>query len=85
MSYAVKITRTAIKQFRKLAPPYQGNIAIAIISLGNKPSPVAARKLANSSNDWRIRVGDYRVLYEIDEVERQVTIWRIAHRREAYH
>ena len=84
MSYSVKITRTATKQFRKLTSPYQGNIAIAIISLGSKPSPAGAKKLTNSVNDWRIRIGDYRVLYEIDDVERQVIIWDIAHRREAY-
>lgn len=41
-------------------------------------------KLAGKSHDWRVRVGDYRILYEVDDEERSVVIWRIAHRREVY-
>ncbi|HCB50588.1 MAG TPA: plasmid stabilization protein, partial [Chloroflexi bacterium] len=39
--------------------------------------------MAGSRNDWRIRVGDCRVLYEVDTEQEVITIWRIAHRREA--
>ena len=84
MSYGLNITRTATKQFRKLDPVIQANVAIAIISLGGKPFPSGAKRLKNGGKDCRIRVGDYRILYELDDIERTVIVWRIAHRREAY-
>jgi mRNA interferase RelE/StbE len=41
-------------------------------------------KLAGSKNDWRIRIGDYRVVYEIDDARKRVRIFRVRHRREVY-
>jgi len=41
-------------------------------------------KITGSKNDWRIRIGDYRVIYEIDEKAKHVRIFRVRHRREAY-
>ena len=43
-----------------------------------------ARKLAGLENDWRIRVGDYRVIYDIEDVSRTIRVNRIRHRREVY-
>ena len=52
--------------------------------LAQDPRPSGCRKLSGSQNDWPIRIGDYRVLYEIDDKAKTVKVFRIKHRREAY-
>jgi mRNA interferase RelE/StbE len=52
--------------------------------LATNPRPSGCRKLAGSVHDWRIRVGDYRVIYEIADAVRIVRINRVRHRREVY-
>ena len=56
----------------------------AVRQLADQPRPPGVTKLAGTSHDWRVRVGDYRVLYEVDDEDRKVVVWRIAHRREVY-
>ena len=56
----------------------------AIMGLYDEPRPRNAKKLSGSSALWRIRVGDYRVLYEIVETEKEIKIYKIAHRKDAY-
>ncbi|MCA1659517.1 MAG: type II toxin-antitoxin system RelE/ParE family toxin [Verrucomicrobiaceae bacterium] len=51
-------------------------------ALAENPRPTGCRKLSGSENDWRIRVGDYRFIYEIADVIRAVRVHRIRHRRE---
>jgi mRNA interferase RelE/StbE len=55
-----------------------------IRTLAENPRPSGCRKLTGLKNDWRIRIGEYRVLYEIDERAKAVRIMRVRHRREAY-
>ncbi|MGD0919189.1 MAG: type II toxin-antitoxin system RelE/ParE family toxin [Thermodesulfobacteriota bacterium] len=55
-----------------------------IKTLDENPRPPSGRKLIGSKNDWRIRIGDHRVLYEIDEKAKAVRIMRVRHRREVY-
>jgi len=55
-----------------------------ILGLYDEPRPHNAKKLAGSGSGWRIRVGDYRVLYEIYDARKIVKVYRIAHRREVY-
>jgi mRNA interferase RelE/StbE len=54
----------------------------AIQALAQNPRPPGCRKLTGTENDWRIRVGDYRVIYEITDVLRVIRINRVRHRRE---
>jgi mRNA interferase RelE/StbE len=56
----------------------------AIVALADEPRPVGVRKLVGSESDWRIRVGEYRVVYEIDEKANKLTVMRVAHRRDVY-
>ena len=53
-------------------------------SLRVRTASFRSRKLAGRPNSWRIRVGDYRILYEIDDANQRVTVFRLAHRRDAY-
>jgi mRNA interferase RelE/StbE len=55
-----------------------------IKALAENPRPSGCRKLTGSKRDWRIRIGDYRVIYEIDEEAKAVRVMRVRHRREAY-
>jgi len=60
-------------------------VIAAIRALGAEPRPQGCRKLQGSPrDDYRIRVGDYRVVYEIDDRDKSVRIMRVHHRREAY-
>jgi mRNA interferase RelE/StbE len=56
----------------------------AILALGENPRPTGCRKLTGASRLWRIRVGDWRVVYEIDDPARIVDIQIVAHRRDVY-
>ncbi len=49
-----------------------------------EPRPHKSKKLAGGGSRWRIRIGDYRMLYEIDDTKKIVRIYRIAHRKEVY-
>lgn len=84
MAYRVTLTRTAFKEHSRLETNEQKRIDNALKSLIETPRPSGSKKLSGRQQDWRIRVGNYRILYEIDDDNQLVTIWRIAHRREAY-
>lgn len=56
----------------------------AIIGLARKPRPPGVKKLAGSRSDWRIHIGEYRIIYEIDDIAKTVTVLVVQHRRDAY-
>jgi mRNA interferase RelE/StbE len=55
-----------------------------IIVLASEPRPVGAVKLTGRGNDWRIRIGEYRLVYEIDDAHQTITILIVGHRRDVY-
>jgi mRNA interferase RelE/StbE len=75
--------RDAVRAYRRLHGPLRDRIRAAVDSLANEPRPVGAVKLAGR-DDFRIRVGDYRIVYAIDDHDHAVLVARIAHRREVY-
>ena len=81
MTYQVKLRQAAQKQLDKLAEQDYEIIAEAISALEKEPRPTRVRKLAESGL-WRIRVGNYRVVYAIDDKESLVTVVRVARRAE---
>jgi mRNA interferase RelE/StbE len=82
--YEVYIEKAAENDLKRLPTTSFQRIIPQIRTLAQNPRPSGCRKLTGSKNDWRIRVGDYRVLYEIDEKTRAVRIMRVRHRREVY-
>ena len=84
MGYSVELAPAAVRQFRKLARNIQLKLAGAINSLTDNPRPRGAVKLKGAHGVWRIREGDYRLIFEVREPDSIVLILRIAHRREAY-
>jgi len=84
MPYKVFIERNAEKNFRKTPRVIQRKIISAIVRLKINPRHLNVRKISGSENYYRIRVGDYRIVYEINDKEKKVNIFRIRHRKEAY-
>ncbi|OYT73773.1 MAG: type II toxin-antitoxin system mRNA interferase toxin, RelE/StbE family [Armatimonadetes bacterium CP1_7O] len=83
MSYTVQILPRAQRQLAKLPAEVYPRVRDALRALADEPRPVGCRKLVGRAG-WRLRVGSYRVIYEIDEEQRTVTILDIGHRREIY-
>jgi mRNA interferase RelE/StbE len=82
--YEVYVEKSAENDLKRLSTSTFHRIIPQIRTLAQNPRPSGCRKLTGSKNDWRIRVGDYRVLYEIDGKIRAVRIMRVRHRREVY-
>jgi mRNA interferase RelE/StbE len=82
--HKVLLERKAEKDLDRLPPDFHFRIVAAIRQLTNDPRPPGCRKLIGGTNDWRIRVGVYRVLYEIDDRAKILRINRVRHRRDVY-
>ncbi len=82
--YSVGYAPTARKELGKLDRQVARRIARAITALGARPRPAGRRRLVGYDELWRIRVGDYRVIYTIKDTELIVLALRIAHRSEVY-
>jgi mRNA interferase RelE/StbE len=82
--YEVHLERASENDLKRLPTTIFHRIIPQIRALAENPRPLGCRKLTGSKNDWRIRIGDYRVLYEIDEKVKAVRIMRVRHRREVY-
>ena len=82
--YRILLERSAERDLRRLAAEMHERVIAAIRGLAANPRPPGCRKLTRSQNDWRIRVGDYRVVYEIADDIRGVSVNRVRHRREVY-
>jgi mRNA interferase RelE/StbE len=85
--YRVVVERNAEKDLDRLDAVIRRRVITAIRALSDQPRPPGCRKLVGGTDDWRIRVGDYRILYEITEIAdaiRVVRVYRVRHRREVY-
>ena len=81
--YKLHVLRRAIKDIAKLPPEYIRLVSQHIDELAEEPRPPGVKKLHGRSG-YRIRVGIYRILYEIDDEAKIVTVYRVKHRRDAY-
>lgn len=81
--YKLTISRSATKEFEALTPHVIERVRRKIRSLTINPRPSGCKKL-EGQNRWRIRVGDWRILYEIDDRQRVVDVGAIRHRSKAY-
>lgn len=84
MSYSIHVDRSAVKFLQKLAKAEEVKIVNAIDSLANNPRPAGVKKLKGKFDCWRIRVGDYRVIYEIKDKACLILIIDIAYRKDVY-
>jgi mRNA interferase RelE/StbE len=82
--YTVEFTPRAARDFRKLAPEVRRRIAPKIDALTRNPRPNGAEKIRGGDDLYRIRVGDYRVLYQVKDQRLLVLVVQMGHRREIY-
>jgi mRNA interferase RelE/StbE len=83
-SYRVALAASAEKELQGLPAKVVARIMSRLEDLATSPRPRGCKKLKSGDTEWRIRVGDYRIIYEIDDTAKTVDVTRIAHRREAY-
>lgn len=82
--YRVVVERFPEKDLKRLSAEVRSRAVTAIQALARNPRPNGGRKLSGTENDWRIRVRDYRINYEIADEIRIVRINHVRHRREIY-
>ena len=82
--YTLLIKRSAERDLRRLPHAMFERVNERILALREDPRPPGVRKLVGALEGWRIRVGDYRILYQIDDDAQTVTVVRVKHRREVY-
>jgi len=82
-SYSLEIKRSAAKELAQLPPKDRGRIIARIQALAEDPRPVGAEKLSGQER-YRVRQGDYRILYEIEDQILRIMVVKIGHRRDVY-
>ncbi|HMM83264.1 MAG TPA: type II toxin-antitoxin system RelE/ParE family toxin [Terrimesophilobacter sp.] len=84
MTYSVTIAPAAERQLRKFDPQVRRRVHAAIELLAADPRPPKAIQLVGGAGEWRVRTGDYRIIYEIYDDRLLVLVLRVGHRREIY-
>jgi len=82
--YEILLEKQAEKDLKKLPADLFDRVVLAIQGLSVNPRPVGCLKLKNSLQDYRIRVGDYRIIYEVDDKNQMVKVMIVRHRRDVY-
>jgi len=80
----VVLERGAEKDLNRLPPDVFQRVITALCGLKESPRPPGSKKLSGSPPGWRIRVGDYRIIYDVDDRAKCVRVLRVRHRREVY-
>jgi mRNA interferase RelE/StbE len=83
-SYRVAFTASAERELQALPAQVVARVLPRLESLAMVARPPGCKKLKGGDKQWRIRIGDYRIVYEIDDKARTIDITRIAHRRDVY-
>jgi mRNA interferase RelE/StbE len=83
VSYRVCLKHSAEKELSRISTENQTRVAVALLSLSENPLPAGCKKL-KGSNAFRVRVGDYRIVYTVDHEDATVTVFAIGHRRQVY-
>jgi mRNA interferase RelE/StbE len=84
MRYALEFTASASREFRALDRQLQRRVIEKVTALCQDPLPAGSKKLKGQVDHFRIRVGDYRVVYRIEGKRVVIVIVRIGHRRDVY-
>lgn len=84
MPYAISYVPSAARVMRKLDRTVARRLANAIGELASEPRPPGCRQMKGGDGEFRIRVGDYRVVYDVRDEELVVLVLRLGHRREIY-
>jgi len=83
-SYRIEFKRSAERDIRRIHPALISRILERVEVLGDDPSPRQSLKLSGTEATYRLRIGDYRVIYSVDTETETIVVYYIRHRREAY-
>ena len=84
MTYRIEFTTAAARQIEKLTRPVRERVLQLIEGLADEPRTHGARKLVGEETAWRVRAGDYRIIYDVFDDELTITVVRAGHRRDIY-
>jgi len=84
MTYRIEVAPHALRHLRRLDPAARRRIQAAVELLAEHPRPSGATKLTGGKGAWRVRTGDYRIVYEIHDHVLVVLVVAVGHRREIY-
>ena len=84
MAYSVRLTASAQKDLAALPKEIKSRVAVAINGLAQTPRPKGCKKLKGKDNSYRVRVGEYRILYEVYDKQLLVSVVKISSRGGAY-
>ncbi|MGB3203883.1 MAG: type II toxin-antitoxin system RelE/ParE family toxin [Crinalium sp.] len=84
MTYQIELTKGALKQLKKLPTDIRERIDLKIQELAVNPRPDGVKKIEGDLSLYRIRIGDYRVIYQIQDDVLLVIVVKVKHRREVY-
>lgn len=82
--YSALLRPAAQRDLDRLSHSVAQRVVAALLKLEQDPRPRGSKKLSGRENEWRLRVGAYRILYEVDDEAKVVRVFRIRHRREVY-
>lgn len=84
MTHRIELAPAALRQLRKLEPVARRRVQAAIELLSEHPRPNGAKKLTGGAGEWRVRTGDYRIVYDIHDDILMILVVAVGHRREIY-
>lgn len=84
MTYRIEVAPAAVRQLRMLDVAARRRVQAAIELLAEHPRPSGARKLAGGDGEWRVRTGDFRVVFEINDDVLLILVVAVGHRRDVY-
>jgi mRNA interferase RelE/StbE len=82
--YEVRLARSARKELESLPDAALARVARQLDTLAGNPRPRGTKKLRGATDIWRVRVGDYRIIFRIDDKERIIEVRAIRDRKDAY-
>lgn len=84
MNTSITFAASAVREIQRLPKDIARRVLAKIETLAEDPRPAGSKKIIGSENLWRIRIGDYRAIYRVDDVNRAVDIAAVRHRSDAY-
>ena len=84
MTYEVRLAPAAVRRLRTLDPPGRRRVQATIDLLAEDPRPPGARQPVGGAGEWRVRTGDFRIVYDIRDRELVVLVVKVGHRRDVY-
>ena len=84
MPYAVNLAASAVKALKRIEPADRDRLRTALLALADNPRPQGTVKLRGEEDLYRVRVGQYRIVYTVDDTAVTVLIVKVGHRRDVY-